>query len=805
MKLFGSILLFVVFLHELNAQTNKTHQLSGKIIDNTGDVVSYAAIAAFKTSDSSYVSGAASDMNGNYSLKLTNGNYYIKVSFLSFENKIIPNVKIENKDIKLPPIKLVPSSLKIEEFEFVDEKKIMEIDLDKKVFNIDKDITSQGSNAAEILNNVPSVSVDVDGNVSLRGSGNVRILINGKPSGLTGTNTADAIRQLQGSQIEKIEVISNPSARYDAEGEVGIINIVLKKDNRQGINGSVNVDFGYPSFLGGGFNLSYKKKNITVFTGLGSNYRESVGVSNFKQTFTYPDTSFKYVNKTDRLRAEQNNNFRLGTEIYLNEKNSFTLSGSGNLGTGYNTVDVDYTDYNEQLKPVQLVTRNEYEDKDLNSYDLAFNYRKTFEQKDRLLTFDAQYSSNTDNEKSIIVQNNSVDMNDNTYSSVFNNEGSKNILLQTDYIHPFENKGKLEMGFRGNYKSIDDDYAVSTLNKTTGQFEIYPGFKNLMYYYENISAAYIMYGQKINKFSYQIGLRTEHSNVSTKFVATNETNNRNYTNLFPSTHLSYQIKGENAIQFSYSKRIKRPHHWSLLPFYGISDIRNNFFGNPKLNPEYTDALELGYMNYFKKGSLLSSVYYRYSTGVTEHILISSGTGTTSRIPINLGYRNSYGIEFSGSYQLFKWWDLRGDLNFYRAITDGNYLGVSYFSDTYSWSNKLTSKWNIKKLVGIQSSFDFNAPQKTTQGEDYARYGLNLGVSVDVLKGNGTINFNINDVFNSRRRRGTSYGENFYSESDFQWNSRSFRISFTYRINQTKKQAERNNRNNSFDEGGGGGM
>jgi outer membrane receptor protein involved in Fe transport len=801
-------LLFIIFLISLfqfnsTAQTTKQHQLSGKITDNKGEAVPYAAIAAFKTSDSSYVNGAASDMDGNFALKLTNGNYYVKVSFLSFENKVLPNININNKDIKLPPVKLLPSSLKLEEFEFVDEKKAMEIDLDKKVFNVEKDITSQGSNAAEILNNVPSVSVDVEGNVSLRGSGNVRILINGKPSGLTGTSTADALRQLQGSQIEKVEVISNPSARYDAEGEVGIINIVLKKDNRQGVNGSINADIGYPGNYGAGFNLSYKKNAVTIFTAYNASYRESPGFSSSTQTFTYPDTSFKYTNNAIRNRDEINNNFKLGTEIYLNEMNSITLSGNGNVGTAYNTVDVTYTDYDEANKPFQIVTRDEFEDKVLSSYDLSFNYRKTFTQKDRLLTMDAQYSNNRDDEESIIVQNNSIDITDNTYTSVYNYEGSRNILLQTDYVHPFENKGKFEMGFRGNYKTIDDDYAVSLMNKSINQFEIAPGFKNLMYYYENISAGYMMYGQKINKFSYQLGLRAEYSEVTTEFVATNDINKRDYLNLFPTTHLSYQVKDENAIQLSYSRRIKRPQHWWLLPFYSISDVRNNFYGNPNLNPEYTDAFETGYINYFKKGSLLTSLYYRYSTGVTERILISSTTGTTERIPANIGFRNAFGVEFSGSYQLYKWWDLRGDVNFFREITDGNYQGKVYYSDTYAWSTKLNSKWTIKKKLGIQSSFDFNAPQQTPQGRQLARYGLNIGASIDVLKGNGTISFNASDIFNMRKRRSIDIGDNFYSEGEFQWRARFFRLSFSYRINQTKKQAEKNNRNNNFDEGGGG--
>lgn len=796
------IFIAVLLCFDAFAQTNKQYQLTGKVIDIKGELLPYVAIGIFKTADSSYVNSVATDMNGNFSTKLASGNYYAKLSFLSFENKTIPNITISNKDVKLSTIKLSPSSQKLKEFEIVDEKKTFQIDLDKKVFNVDKDITTQGSNASEILNNIPSVSVDVEGNVSLRGSGNVRILINGKPSGLSGS-IANVLRQLQGSQIEKIEVITNPSARYDAEGEVGIINIILKKDNRQGFNGSVNADLGYPGIYGSGFNLSFKKKFITFFTGYSASYRESPGFSNSTQTFTYPDTSFSYTNDAVRGRNEFSNNFSLGTELNLNKFNSITLSGKANLENAYNTVDIIYNDLDKYKNPFQTVTRNEYEDKTSTSYDLAFNYRKTFTQKDRLLTFDASYSKDQEDAASYIIQNNNINELDNQYNSVYNNEGSKNILLKTDYVHPFEKGGKFEMGFKVNNKTIDDDYQVSKMNKAINQFEVAAGQKNNLLYNENISAGYLMYGQKLNKFSYQLGLRTEFSEIRTELVTTKEINSRNYLNFFPTSHFSYLVKDEDAIQLSYSRRIQRPREWWLLPFSGASDSRNNFLGNPNLNPENTDAFELGYLNYFGKGSLLSSVYYRYTTGVMERILLSNGTGTTQRMPINIGFRNALGIEFSGSYQLYKWWDLRADFNFFREITDGSHLGITYFSDTYAWSSKLNSKWTIKKKLGIQSSFDYNAPQKTTQGEQLARYALNMGASIDVLKGNGTVSFNASDIFNTRKRRNIDYGANFYSEGEFQWHSRFFKLGFTYRINQSKKQAEKNKRNQEMEDNSGG--
>ena len=776
-------------------------ELSGQVLDNTGKPLPYVSVGVFNAVDSSYTKGTATEPDGKFSVSLTPGNYYLLISFLSFETKTIHDIQISHQNVDLKKIQLKPSINDLEEFELVDEKKLMELDLDKRVFNVDKDITNQGANATEILDNVPSVSVDVDGNVNLRGSGNVRILINGKPSGMTGMSTSDALKQLQGNQIEKIEVITNPSSRYDAEGEVGIINIVLKQDKRQGINGVVNVDVGYPSNYGGGFNLTVKQKNFSVFSGYGVNYRESPGFFNSFQKFTYPDTTFSYSSDSKMERLTFNHNFRLGTEVYLNDKNSITVAGNYSLGDGDNETYLTYADFDNLEVAAQTVKRDEIEDKDLSNYDVSLNYRKTFEQKDRLFTIDVQQSENVDNESSTISQTNNVDATDNSEQRAYNNESSVTWLFQTDYIHPIK-EGKLEMGLKSVLREVVDDYGVENLNDTTNVWEFIPGFKNRMVYNENVSAAYLMYGNKRNHFSYQLGVRAEYSDVRTNLTTTNEVNNRDYLNFFPSTHFSYELKKENSLQLGYSRRIQRPRHWWLLPFFSYSDARNNFSGNPNLNPEFTDAFELGHLKYWKKGSLLSSVYYRYTTNVIERISFSDMEGITRRLPINLGFTNAFGVEFSGGYEIVKWWNLRGSFNFYRELTDGTYAGVEYSSDAIVWSTRLNSKWTILKKLNFQSSFNYNAPQNSPQGKTLARYSLDLGASVDVLKGNGTISFNARDVFNTRKRQSISFGENFVSESSRQWRSRFFRVSFSYRINQKKKKGEDKGFNN-FEDGGEG--
>ena len=805
----NTITLLFVFTLLLNAYSQKrgkpqkkqiTYKLFGQILDDMNEGLPYVSVALFNAKDSNYVKGAASEANGKFTVQVPSGDYFAKISFLSFKDKTIPGIHVTNKDVDLKKIKLAPSVNNLEEFEVVEEKRLIELDLDKKVFNVSKDVTNHGAEATEILDNIPSVEVDVDGNVNLRGSGNVRVLINGKPSGMMGMTTAAVLKQMDATLIDKVEVITNPSARYEAEGEVGIINIILKKDRREGVNGSVNANVGFPNNFGGGFNLTIKKKNFNVFTGYGVSFRDAPRSNSNQQDFNYPDTSFSYNSVSNTEQYSFNNNFRLGTEIFINNYNSFTLSSKYSFGDGDNETKLVYTDFDAFGETVQTVKREEVEDKDRNSYNISINYRKTFKKKDRLLTFDATHSQRTDDENSIIIQTNNIVASENLEQRIFNNEGGLNWLFQTDYIHPIKN-GKIEVGLRHAIQKIDDDYAVEQFDELTDKWDYVPGFRNLVLYDEYVSAAYLMLGKKMKDFSYQLGVRTEYTDVTTKLVTTNEITPRDYLNFFPSLHLSYELKKENSIQLGYSKRIKRPRHYWLLPFFSFTDSRSNFSGNPNLNPEFTDSYEVGYLKNWGKASLLSNAYYRYTIDNMDWVTLTTAEGITNRKPVNLGTKNSYGIEFSGSYQVIKWWTMRGSLNFFREIRDGAFEGVAFNVDTYSWSTRLNSKWSIYKKVNLQASGNYRAPIQSPQGERFARYSLDLGLSYDLFKGNGTMSFNLKDVFNTNRRESLSSGENFVSKSRNQWRSRYVRLSFTYRLNQKKKRGAENYGESSGGEGG----
>lgn len=771
-------------------------EIKGVILDPDGEVLPYAAVSIYNSADSSMAKGAATDIDGKFSIPLKPGNYYLKVSFLSFKEKVVSNIELTDQGKDLGSISMKADGQVMEEVVVQAEKSTVELKLDKRVFNVGKDLSSSGSNASQILENVPSVSVDVDGNVSLRGSQNVRILIDGKPSGLVGTGSTDALRQLQGSLVESVEVITNPSARYDAEGEVGIINIVLKKEKRDGVNGSFEVNAGYPANHGASYNLNYRKKWVNLFSSVGVSYQRRPGHGSQYQTFDNGDTSYVFETIREHERGGVAGNARIGSDFFLNDKNTLTVSGLYKYSDGNNFADLVYKDFDSDGSQTGETTRRDDENEVQYDIEANISYRKTFTKKGQLWTIDAKFIDADDTEKSDITEQSDTSETP-LLQRTSNTEDERNYLFQTDYIHPFGKDGKLEVGLKSTFRVIENDYSVEQ-DKGTGEFTILDGFNNFFIYNENIHAAYLMAGNKSGKFSYQGGVRAEFSDIKTELVETGDVNPRQYLGFFPSAHLSYELPENNTMQVSYSRRLSRPRFRELLPFYGFSDSRSFFSGNPNLNPEYTNSFELGHLKYWEKGSLLSSVYYRLRTDVVERIRTADSTGFATTFPVNLSEQNAIGIEFNFSWDIAKWWKLTGNINFYQAVTDGEYEGQKLHSETYSSVSRASSKFKAGKY-DIQISGNYEAPQNTTQGRNKSQYSLDGGVTRDVLKGNGTITLNCRDIFNTRRRRFVTDTETLHTEGEFQWRSRQITLSFIYRLNQKKDR-----RNSGGLDGPGGG-
>ena len=443
MKVFSfiAIIAFFTFSHAKSQdEQSKDLNISGRLLDSDKQPVLFASVALYSSGDSALIGGVTSDENGNFQVPVEKGNYFLKITYLALSEKIIPNLAVNEVNINLGVISMKANAKVLQEVTVKGEKSQMELQLDKRVFNVGKDLSNIGSNASDILNNMPSVTVDVDGNVALRGSGNVRILIDGKQSGMVGMNPAEALRQIPGDLIESIEIITNPSSRYDAEGEVGILNIVMKKNIRYGLNGSFTATAGYPSNFGGSFNLNYRKRKVNLTGSYGSFYREGPGKGTSRQEYNSVDTSFVYEQDNRRTRAGYSNNVMLGMDYFLNSQNTITGTVSYRKSKNTNNTTLEYRDFDFNNNLTNTVIRTERETEPRTNFEAALNYNKTFERKGQSLAFTAKYILSDETEASRFNES-TIGQETAIVQRSYNTEDEKNLLFQLDYIHPF---GKAE-------------------------------------------------------------------------------------------------------------------------------------------------------------------------------------------------------------------------------------------------------------------------------------------------------------------------------------------------------------------------
>ncbi|WP_159466954.1 TonB-dependent receptor domain-containing protein [Dyadobacter sp. 3J3] len=795
------VFIFFVFLsiNPALSQSAGKFSVTGKVADTQNNgALSYASVRLFKTSDSTFVTGAITNEAGIFSIEISAGAYYALTEFIGYNARKTSGVNVtsQNSPLNIGTIKLNPSAKTLDEVVVQGEKSTMELTLDKKIFNVGKDLANAGGTGVDILTNIPSVAVDVDGNVSLRGSSNVRILIDGKPSGLVSLKGGSGLQSLQGSMIERVEIITNPSARYEAEGMGGIINIVLKKERKEGFNGSFDIITGHPTNFGAAANVNYRRKNLNFFVNYTFSYRNTPGKNSlYQELYRNDSTLITEKNMTSRLKG-QNNSARAGIDYYLNDKNVLTGSYTYRLSKGKRFSNIDYRDYLSNMNNLLSTTnRTQDETETEPNSEYALTYKKTFKRKGQEFTADVRYLDNWEDSDQYYKQTNfkpDGGMSDipSTLQRAVNYETEKQFLAQVDYIHPFGKDGKFEAGGRSSTRNMTNDYTVTQQNDD-GSFSPIPGLTNDFLYEERINAAYGIVGNKTKKLSYQVGLRAEWTGVTTTLKQTNDVNKRTYANLFPSVHVSYDLPRQHALQLSFSRRVRRPQYNDLSPFMTYSDNRNYFSGNPDLNPEFTNAFEVGHIKYVEKGSISSSIYYRHTNGKIISIRRVEDNGNSYTKPENLGTENSYGAEFTGSYALYQWWKLDGSLNFFRAITNGQGQDSEFQSDTYSWFARTTSRFTLWKNTDLQLRANYEAPQQTPQGKRKALATLDLAASRDVFKNNGTLVLSVTDVFNSRKYRSILEGANYYATTSSQGRLRQINLTLNYRLHQAKKKKELN--------------
>ena len=784
--------------------------VTGKLVDaKTNEPLAYANVSVFNQNEE-LITGTVTPESGDFQIQVERGEYNLRIQFISYQT-INRKINANQSNIDLGTIELSADVNQLSEVEVVARRPQMEMKLDKRVFNVSEDLSNIGSNAEALLDNLPSVTVDIEGNVSLRGSGNVRILIDGRPSGLVGISGGSALRQIQADQIERVEVITNPSARYEAEGNAGIINIIMKKEKKGGFNGSVSTNLGYPIIGGVNSNLNYRKGNINLFGAYGITYRENFGGGFIDQQFTPEDTT-AYSTYVDRQRERSgiSQNARFGLDYSFNESTILTgsflyrISDENNLS--YNYYD-DYDGINKSTR--ELVRRsvriqNEKEDEEVLEYEL--NFTKTFGGNDEhKLTADLQYRNNTEtedsdlrNERFLMAQNQYVDS---IQQRSLIDEFSENILMQINYVKPIGENRSFEAGWRSTLRTITNEYEVTQEIEGQEADSVLSDFTNDFIYNEDVHALYAIYNSEFNKFTYQLGLRAELTDITTRLKSPVDTTNaRDYLNLFPSLFMTYKFNTLHSLQASYSRRFDRPGFRSLNPFSNFNDDRNIRIGNPNLNPEFTDSYEVGLVNNFSDATLYSGLYFRRTTGVTERINTVID-GITYAQPQNLAERNSIGIENNYSHDLNDWWRLNGNLNVFYSETYGVVNEQVFQAETFTASGRATSQMSFSNDFNVQLSAFYRAPEQTTQGTRKAFYMVDLGFSKEVLDNKGTLALNVRDLLNSRKWRTTTAGDGFFYESEFQWRTTTVTLSFDYRINSNKRNKEKGREGGDYEGGG----
>ena len=787
------LLLTILSILFTNVTIAQEFTLTGVVLESeTKEELEYAIVTVLST-DNIVVTDGLTNSKGKFSITVKKGEYNLMVEYISHKKFIQEGVNVAS-NLKLGNIELDIDAESLDEVEIIAENTTVDIRLDKKIYTVGRDLTVKGGSVSDVLDNVPSISVDVEGNVALRGSEDVRILINGKPSGLVGLNSAEALRQLPSESIEKVEVITSPSARYDAQGNGGIINIILRRNKLLGFNGTVNANIGDPKSSGISTNLNYRTGDVNIFNSSGLSDRLRVGDSYAYSEYYNGDDQSSFIRDNRNWERENNSLFtNTGLEWYIDDNTSITTSFLTGNSEGVNlnkntTLELDSSQdvINETFRLENEISKDE-------NYEYSLNFDKRFNDEGHKLVVDFQMGENTDNENSILTQNN-LD-----FEQITSDETNDSKLIKADYVLPIGENRQFEAGFKIEESDLYQDYKVySNLNNNlildTEQ-------SNVFQYKEQINAIYSQYGFKIDdKYSFLFGVRVEQTKKDIIQITTDELIKKDDTGVFPTFNFGLEISEDESVTFGYSRRLRRPWSRFINPFPSKNSPTSIFRGNPNLDPTYSNNFDLGYLKTFESSfSVNSSMYFQKSTNTFNFITQDTGEtvnlgGTDvpiiERFPINLATNARFGFEFNLSYRPSKKWSVNSNFNLYNNKVEGEYNEIDYGSENLSWSMRLNNKLTLPGEIEWQTRMNYRGPREDAVNKTKASYSTDLAFSKDILNEKGTLSLNVRDLFDSSGRISEAFTETFYSESKYRWSSRSFTLNFTYRINQKKKRYQR---------------
>ena len=756
------ISLFCLTLFSLSAQ-NKETTVTGKVIESGNNLpVEFATVIAVDADTKATIAGATTNDKGMFLFTTPTSNFYVEITFIGFETQTITNFKTVNNQVNLETITLYEEASELNEVVVQAEKSQTIFKLDKRVFNVGSDLSSTGASALEVLNNVPSVNVNIEGQISVRGSQGVQMLINGKPSVLA-SEEGNALGSITADMIERIEVITNPSAKYDAEGTSGIINIVLKKSEKKGLNGSVTLNTGVPNNHSVGVSLNRRTEKFNLFSQLGYGRRTFPNENETLSLDKTNGTSISTIGESDK--NEKFFNIILGTDYHINDLNVLTLSGHYAFEDEKEHSDQYYEFIDASSNVTDAWNRGELTTASNPKWEYELQYKKDFKNhKDRSLLFSALGTSFSKDQTSTYQNTTAIGSQPDGLQQSLTNFSQNEYTFKLDYTHPFAEKYTVETGAQYVINDVANDYEVSDFIDNV--WEVNTDFSNIFDYNQDVLGVYSTFAYEGDIWGVKAGLRLETTDLKTKLVNTDEENNQNYTNLFPSMHTSYKISNNVSLQAGYSKRIFRPRLWDLNPFFSFRDNFNISTGNPNLDPEFTDSFEITSIYKFTDVSLNFGVYYRATDDVIERVTTFEDNVSLSK-PQNIGTNNTTGIEINAKYTPLKWMTFTTDINFNSFKREGEFETTNFDFTGNRWSSRLTGRFQLPANFTLETTGDYRSKFKTIQSEIADNLFMNIGVRKKIMKGRINLNLSVRDVFASRVNKSVLDQPTFYRSSESQ--------------------------------------
>lgn len=784
-------------------------KISGTVVDaGSGKAIDFATVALISKATGKVVKASQTASNGGFSISpVPPGSYTLKISFVGYRPFTRDQISISaaQPNVDLGSLNLTAGKASmLNEVVVQGQRSTIQLGVDRKVFSVDQSIVSEGGSATDLLANVPTVSVDIDGNVNLRGSGNVRILIDGKPSAIGGGDMAAVLQSLPASSIENIELITNPSAKYDPEGQTGIINIVLKKNKKLGSNGSVSFSAGNRDNYNASTNLSYQNGRVNLYGNYSYRYSNRIG-GGFNNT-TFLDANRIVNNTSDSKRHNENNTAKVGIDYYINEKTTIGASGNLNFRKGKDReyIDYFYQNYTEQLNGTSK--RNSVENEKGNGYDLSLDFSRKFKRQGEELTANVSYGNRDEDEDQAFSQDfyefSGVKRDTVDRRMMTNNESGDNYNIQLDYTLPFSQQQKLETGYRSTIRNNDQSQVSNLFNYRTGLFRRDYNLTNDFDLEDIVHAAYASYQNQITPtFGFQLGLRAEQAYLNTEYRSVDTATMQqvktpgklDYFRVYPSIFLTKKLKNENQLQLSYTRRVNRPRGWQVNPFRDISDPNNIRVGNPNLKPEDIHSFEFSYMKYWKAVTFTSSIYARQVNDVVEGIQLPIDSTTTLTQFANLSKNRAGGLEVITRADIAKGFNVTANVNvFYNKFFGSEQFNIKSNSG-YNWTSNLTANLTLAQNLSSQFNMNYMAPRITAQGRSRDMFGMDAALKLDVLKKKASIALNVRDVFNSRKWGMETETPAFRREFQRRMQGRMGTLTFSYRFGKTDQQ-QRNKKN-----------